>query len=98
MSSKWGGIQQACVNSLGCHDLTFIENQQAFMQDCFTKDFFRVKDLSRTYQDQGCSCNVEIPFASMSSNMEGIKQVRLLFFSVDTVLKPHFHLVGTLQQ
>jgi polyisoprenoid-binding protein YceI len=27
-----------------------------------------------------------------------MEQVRLLFFSVDTVLKPHFHLVGTLQQ
>jgi hypothetical protein len=25
------------------------------------------------------------------------EQVRLLFFSVDTILKPHFHLIGTLQ-
>ncbi len=28
----------------------------------------------------------------------GLEQVRLFFFSVDTLLKPHFHLVGTLQQ
>lgn len=27
----------------------------------------------------------------------GLEQVRLLFFSVETLLKPHFHLVGTLQ-
>ena len=28
----------------------------------------------------------------------GLEQVRLFFFSVDTLLKPHFRLVGTLQQ
>jgi polyisoprenoid-binding protein YceI len=28
----------------------------------------------------------------------GLEQVRLLFFAVDTLLKPHFHLVGTLEQ
>jgi polyisoprenoid-binding protein YceI len=27
----------------------------------------------------------------------GLEQVRLLFFAVDTMLKPHFHLVGTIE-